>query len=389
MIKIELYPQLLEIKKESQKRSCLIKEIDLNGRVTEKELWLSYPTDIPMPSDYDCDSYLLSALLPAMQMKADIIVHGSVSRELLSNLTELQYVWHKWLSKEFFLVDIKVDSVRENETLAEGAIAAFSGGADAQFTAYRHAKGKAGYSTKMLKAGVFVHGFDIPLTDVEGFLGAANMAAEVFYDLGLTLFTVKTNIRDIWNVNWELYCGTALASTLCGFKEYAGTVLFGSGEPYDELVIPWGSHPITDPLLSSDNFKVMHDGAGFSRSEKIKSISEWPIGIENLRVCWAGGKHDRNCGYCEKCVRTRLNFLLVGIDNPTCFRDAIEKPIFKNIVLSSDAARVEWKLIRSEIVRTERGIKWLPQVDKVLKRKSSPRFGKLLPPSSKRRELVK
>ncbi|PKG36538.1 hypothetical protein [Psychrobacter sp. Sarcosine-3u-12] len=386
---IELLPLALETNVVGQRRSCIIKEVMNSRKNTNKKLWFLYPNELPMPADSDCDSYLLATLLPAMQMKADIIVHGSVSQELLANLTELQYVWHKWLPEEFFLVDIKVDSVRENETRAEGTIAAFSGGADAQFTAYRHAKGIAGYSTQDIRAGVFVHGFDIPLADTQGFLGAAKMAAEVLESIDLTLFTVKTNIREVWNVNWELYCGTALASTLCGFNKYVGVGLLGSGESYDELVTPWGSHPITDPLLSSSTFKVIHDGAGFNRSEKIKAISEWPLGIKNLRVCWAGGNHERNCGYCEKCVRTRLNFLLSGVTDPACFTSSLKPSIFDSVVLRSEAARSEWKLIRSEMIETGRGLEWLPQVDQVLKRKSSPRFGRLLPPSSKRRELVK
>lgn len=389
MLKIELLPLPLESHAGEQRRSCLIKEITASGEANTKELWFTYPTDLPMPVDEDCDSYLLATLLPAMQMKADIIVHGNVSRELLANLTELQHIWHKWLPEEFFLVDIKVDSIRENETRSEGAITAFSGGADAQFTAYRHAKGIAGYSTQDIKAGVFVHGFDIPLADIKGFSGAAQLASKVLNDLDVRLLIVKTNIRELWNINWEYYFAAALASVLSGFSRYAGNVLIGSSEPYDSLLAPWGSHPMTDPLLSSGTFKIIHDGAGFSRSEKIKTISEWPLGIENLRVCWAGGEHDRNCGHCEKCVRTRLNFIISGLTNPHCFNSPLESSSFKSIVLGSEGARSEWKLIHKQVIETRRGLEWLTQVEQVLKRKSSPRFERLLPPSSKRRELVK
>ena len=385
----ELFPLVLETTVDGQRRSCLIKEMNVNGDTAKKELWFLYPNELPMPEDNDCDSYLLAALLPAMRMKANIIVRGSVSRELLANLTELQSVWNKWLPEEFFLIDIKVDSVRDKEVRVQGAIAAFSGGADAQFTAYRHAKSLAGYATQDIKAGVFVHGFDIPLTDIEGFAGAAKMATEVLNDLGLILLTVETNIRELWNINWEYYCGMALASVLSGLKGYAGIGLVGSGEPYDALVIPWGSNPITDPMLSSSTFKVIHDGAGFNRSEKIQTISEWPVGMQNLRVCWAGGHHDRNCGCCEKCVRTRLNFLLSGVINPTCFNSSLKSSSFKSIALRSEASRIEWKLIRSEIIQTGLGIEWLTQVDQVLKRRSSPRFERLLPPNSKRRDLIK
>ncbi|WP_201529339.1 hypothetical protein [Psychrobacter frigidicola] len=385
----ELFPQPLQVSDDGQRRSCLIKETTVSGESTEKELWFTYPAGLPMPEDDDCDSYLLAVLLAAMKSKADITIHGSVSRELLANLTELQYVWNKWLPKVCFLVDMKVEHIRENETRVSGAIVAFSGGVDAQFSAYRHATGKAGYGNQALRAGVLVHGFDIPLADTEGFSGAAQKASEALNDLGLRLFTVRTNQRELWNINWEHYCGSALASVLCGLKKCAGTGLIGSSEPYDALLMPWGSHPMTDPLRSSGSFKIIHDGAGFSRLEKMKVISEWQVGMQNLRVCWVGDKRDRNCGHCEKCVRVHLNFILAGMPNPACFDGPLEASNFKSVALGSEFARVVWRQIRSEIIDTGQGLEWLPQVEQVLKRKAGPSFSFLLPSGSRRRTWVK
>ncbi|WP_201529341.1 hypothetical protein [Psychrobacter frigidicola] len=385
----ELFPQLLKAESEGQRRTCLIKETTVSGESTEKELWFTYPAGLPMPEDDDCDSYLLAVLLAAMKSKADITIHGSVSRELLANLTELQYVWNKWLPKVYFLVDMKVEHIRENDTRVTGAVSAFSGGADAEFTAYRHATGKAGYGTQALCAGVFVHGFDIPLADTEGFSGAAQKASESLNDLGLSLFIVRTNQRELWSVNWEHYCGMAIASVLCGLSKYAGSGLIGSSETYDALFTPWGTHPMTDPLLSTGALKIIHDGAGFSRSEKIKTLSEWQVGIKNLRVCWVSDKHDRNCGICEKCVRNRLVFLLAGVSNPACFNAPLEVSVFKSISLRHEAVRMEWELIRSEMINTGKGVEWLPQVEQVLKRKAGPSLSFLFPPGSQRRKWVK
>jgi hypothetical protein len=385
----EIFPDPIHLNAEGQRRRCLIKERHASGEAIEKELWFLYPAGLPMPEDDNCDSYLLAALLPAMQLKADITVYGSVSSELLANLTELQYVWQKWCPEQYFLIDIKVDHIRKNECRVDGAVCAFSGGADAQFTAYRHATGQAGYSRQALRAGVLVHGFDIPLSDTKGFAGAERRASEALDDLGLSLLTVRSNIRELWGINWEHHCGAALASVLCGLSRYVGAGLIGSGEPYDKLFVPWGSHPMTDPLLSTGIFKIIHDGAGFSRSEKITAISEWEVGINNLRVCWAGGKHDRNCGVCEKCVRTRLNFILADVINPLCFSTSIDARLFKPIVLRSDFAFAEWDLIRSDIIRTGKGLEWLPKVEQVLKRKSGSQLTYLFPLGTQRRVIVK
>lgn len=385
----ELFPQALQVSADGQRRSCLIKQTSASGECIEKELWFLYPADLPMPEDADCDAYLIAALLPAMQLNADITVHGSVSRELLANLTELQLVWRKWRPELYFSVAIHVERIRGSEGRVAGAVVAFSGGADAQFSTYRHMTRQAGYSTQVLLAGVLVHGFDIPLADIQGFAGAERMAAEVLDDLGISLLPVKTNIRGLWNINWNYYFAAAVASVLCGLDRYAGAGLIGSSEPYDALITPLGSHPITDPLLSSGAFKIIHDGAGFSRSEKIKTISEWSLGVKNLRVCWAGGEHDRNCGVCEKCVRTQLNFIVAGVLNPLCFNTPLETSSFKSIVISSEGARAEWEQIRNEIIKSSIGVQWLPLVERVLKRKASPRFGLLLPAGSQRRLWAK
>lgn len=341
---VELFPQPLEVNKEGQRRSCLIKEKFADGSGVEKELWFTYPTGLPMPEDDNCDSYLLAAFLPAMELKADITVHGSISHELLANLSELQFVWSKWLPDTYSLIDINVKNIRENDVRLAGAITAFSGGVDAQFTAYTHATGKAGYRTQKLLAGVLVHGLDIPLSNTESFDTATKMASEVLNTLEIDLLPVKTNIRALWNVNWEHYFVAAVASILCGLSKYAGAGLVGSSEPYEALITPWGSHPMTDPMLSSGAFKIIHDGAGFSRSEKTKVLAEFNIGIKNLRVCWEGdlknGKGG-NCGKCEKCVRTRLNFLMGGISDPECFDTPLKKQLFKSIVLQSDGTRAE------------------------------------------------
>lgn len=386
---VELFPQPLEVNKEGQRRSCLVREISTDGQITETDLWFVYPANLPMLKDDNCDSYLLATLLLAMQSNADIIVHGSVSKELLANLTELQYIWNRWSPESYSLVDITVDDIRENETRVDGAVFAFSGGVDAQFTAYRHATGKAGYSTQQQRAAILVHGFDIPIDDIEGISGAAKKAAKTLESIGVDLLVVKTNLKSL-KMDWEHSHGLAVAAVLSGLSMYAGTGMLGSGEPYESLETPWGSHPMTDPLFSSGSFRMIHDGAGFSRSEKVKVLAEWDEGIKNLRVCWEGESKDSNCGKCEKCVRTRLNLLLADVRNPRCFSTPLNKGLFKPIVLKNGFARTEWRLISDEIKSTNKGVEYLPEIEKVFKRKPKIVLNLLLlPPKSQRRAFVK
>ncbi len=50
--------------------------------------------------------------------------------------------------------------------------------------------------------------------------------------------------------------------------------------------------------------RLVHDGAGYSRTEKVGFVAQHPVATKALKVCWQGKERGRNCGVCEKCVRT-------------------------------------------------------------------------------------
>lgn len=389
MFTIDLLPQPLKLVEKTQVRSCIMR-LNSNDRVEhEKNLWFEYPNNIKLPESTKSDSYLLAAIMPAMKLGADIYIHGSISHKLLTNLAKFQRIWQKWHPEIYQEISIKADSIHYEEAQNKRTIAAFSGGVDAEFTTYRHVKKLTGDDPCLeISAGVFVHGFDIPLTDTKAFSVAAKKAKNSLLDIGLELIQVRTNISEISTVNWEHYCGTALASALGGLVEFAGTFLIASGESEVDLNVPWGSHPMTDPLMSSGQFQIIHDGAGYTRSEKIKLIANWQQGIKNLRVCFVGDDLSQNCGQCEKCLRTRLNFILAGEPNPSCYDAPLQSNDLNSIALPNEGAHYEWRLIYDEILLTGLGTDLLPALDKVFKRPAV-RWGRILPANSRGRELIK
>ena len=143
--------------------------------------------------------------------------------------------------------------------------------------------------------------------------------------------------------------------------------MIGSSNPYDSLVIPCESSPITDHLLSSGEFVVIHDGASHSRTEKVAQVAEWKKGMNNLRVCWQGELKDRNCGKCEKCVRTKLNFLACNRDVPEYFPESVSiEKILQRVVIKKDAIRGEWQQILDYADRHKVKASWKAAVRKLL-----------------------
>lgn len=267
------------------------------------------------------DPFVLVPLYAAMRTRLPLHVEGDVSPSLLANLEEFQRFWSRWYRGRFTPVEIVAEREREQPPGEPGAVTAFSGGVDSSFTAYRHATGRAGRQTQTVRAGVMAHGFDIPLEQPEQFRSAADKAESMLATLGLPLVRMATNIRHVEHA-WEDVMGAAIASCFLLLRPNARAGLIPSTFPY-HLMARWGSHPIGDRLLSSESFRIVHDGAGFSRPAKIELIAMWPAALENLRVCWRGRERDRNCGRCGKCVRTILAFRAVGLPLPPCFdRDA-------------------------------------------------------------------
>lgn len=386
---MQLEPLQHEVSGEHVVRRCNIKRFNDNGSWNETVLWFEFDKSVPVPPENDCDAYVLSVLMDAMKENRSIKVNGSVSKELLSNLIEFQAAWHKWREGVYSLIDITVDLIREVDKRTSGAICAFSGGVDATFSVWMHSQLKRSYRSQIINLCSMVHGFDIPLSSQSDFENAKNNAQNTLNDVDIKLIPISTNFREISNVSWDDSHSLALVAALSNFKNLAGTCIVGSSKPYDSLVIPYGSTPITDHLLSSGDFFVMHDGASHSRTEKVKEISEWVMGIKHLRVCWQAGFNDRNCGVCEKCVRTKLNFLATGSAIPPCFSDSNILNDMQKVKLGSDAVRVEWIQIYDYAVKNKKEGPWIQKVKKIINKKPFPWIDFLFPQGSPRRKIAK
>jgi hypothetical protein len=66
--------------------------------------------------------------------------------------------------------------------------------------------------------------------------------------------------------------------------------------------------------------QIQHDGILLTRLDKTKLVADWNVALQNLRVCNKTNliKPDAlNCGQCEKCVRTMLALVSLGMLDKT------------------------------------------------------------------------
>jgi hypothetical protein len=314
------------------------------------------------------DSVAIALVHRAMAERRDLVLHGPVSRRLLENLEEFQMAWASWKPEAYRPVEIRAEREEADQPaeLGQPAIAAFSGGVDASFTVWRHHKGAPGRYHRRLGAAVLVQGFDIPLGAQGMFAVACDGARAMLDELGVPLLVLKTNLQQFLP-HWEMNFGAGVAACLHQFAEEYAFGLIASDEPYSQLVLPWGSNPITTPLLSSRSFEIVYDGTGYTRTERAMHLAGWEGAMRHLRVCWEGPRTGRNCCRCEKCIRTILNFRAAGVPKPAAFEQDVTDEQIRGMRLRNPA---QYKLLKEilDFARARGGAApWLAALEDALR----------------------
>lgn len=291
------------------------------GREVTTAFWIIEGPEEVLPSPLQRHDLAIGALLfKAMKEKADLHVEGPVSRILLENAQEFMQIWSLWCPRLYTPVSISADEEvrgpRQNPNRQDSAVCAFSGGVDASATVWRHHAGLADRMTRKLRAAVLVHGFDIPLENQGAFDLASRLSATTLRDVNVPFVSMKTNWKSDICVDWEMEFALGILSCLRQWDDDVDTLLVGSCEDYARLVVPWGSHPLPTRLLAGEDSRIVYDGGHLTRTEKVALISQWPAGYDSLRVCWEGDITGKNCGQCEKCIRTKMNAVASGAPIP-------------------------------------------------------------------------
>jgi hypothetical protein len=200
------------------------------------------------------------------------------------------------------------------------AAALLSGGVDSLHMLMRNHQLYSPDDPAYIRDALFIHGFDIGKRardpETERYQAALRLLEPVAIETGVRLTPCRTNLRHLPSQRgfWEdRHSGAALAAV--GHAATLGPAFVFIGGSYSlNTPIPWGSHPAVDGLYSSQRVSVIHDGSRFSRLEKVRDLAGWTGALAALRPCPAVPAFEPNCGRCEKCLRTRLELLVVGVE---------------------------------------------------------------------------
>jgi hypothetical protein len=190
------------------------------------------------------DPVLAAALLPAMAKGEPLEIDASlpVSPRLLTHVGTLQEIYHCW-NPALKKIPISAETAPCAPANA-GVFSFFSGGVDSTYTLLTRAS--------EITHAVFIHGFDF-YVDPDICRVAIERNSAFVRSMGKTLIPVETNYRSFGyghNLSMFLTHGSTLASValLLGFPRVYLPATYAYGD-----LFPWGSHPLTDPLWSSDS----------------------------------------------------------------------------------------------------------------------------------------
>lgn len=337
-------------------RACVRADVSCDDSKVQPETYWFDVSENYAPYLNQSGNPWLACLVPlAVNLGEPLEISAPVDPTLFSNVQELMTVWRCWYP-HLHPIPIDVDlAVSTSPRTSPRTAALFSGGVDAWFTLLRHAKGA---SVREIDDLISVWGLDISLDNPDGFQAMRTVQCDAAAAFAKEPIDMATNLCSTqwWNLaNWgHLSHGCALAAIGLALEIRYQRLLVPSTHRYDHLT-PWGSHPLTDPLLSSSLTQIVHDGAGYSRAEKTEFIIGFDMALNTLQVCWHTQSY-RNCGRCSKCYRTMITLMLLDALGrcPRFDLETVDPKKISKILAKEESDRVFLREVQELALKRER-----------------------------------
>ena len=278
----------------------------------------------------------------------------------LSSLSKIRKVFEGFYPKFSFSGDIHVQKIIANKFNNKRTALLFSGGLDSIVSYIMH-KDEHPILITLLKTGNSnynkIKDFHIKFAEQEGveihFI-EGNMWEDDSDTINIQLLKSEFEIVTWWGkvshglIIWGLCAPLAV--------EKIGKIIFASTYTKN-YNLPQGSHFLINTGFSWADIDVFYDSI-LSRQKKIQFLKPTSHYLQNLLVCFFPGRSSerRNCGVCEKCLRTITGFILEGID-PNEFNFNIKNNVFdyiKNLIIAEPPYEEPffWQDIQSNIPDT-------------------------------------
>jgi hypothetical protein len=260
------------------------------------------------------EAFLCGLLVPAMSLGARLISRVPVSARMLRGFRRAQVALHHMYPDLLRVVPVEAP-IRSGPIPDPGHLMGsfFSCGVDSFYTVLdnlEHPKPGNPPLTHLL----FMRGLETVPSQERDAEQSAVIARDAARALGLTLLEGETNLRSFFPVDWGPWNGTGLAATAHALGRGFGVFLIPAGSRYWTVAPPSiGSHPLIDESCRTEWTRIHNDGAHASRPRKVAAMSHNDLVLSHLRICTQSRSGPRNCGRCNKCLRTMVALEAAGV----------------------------------------------------------------------------
>ena len=289
--------------------------------------------------DDRADAFLLAVLMAAMKSHQDIRIQAPVSRKLLFNINNtLQPLFTKMIPKSC-CIRIEAQGGYCSTLQGRAVGCGCSLGVDSLSSLYKHLEENVVDGYRVSHLALFNSG-QLGYMDKERNEQAFRRAVESIIpfanEINLPIVAVNTNLNELFvKAGFKTALCRILVSIICcplALQKLFGKYVFASSYSIEDFKISQKDQGYTEavvaPLLSTESTEIILSGAVMTRVEKTDYIRKNPLTKKYLDVCWAEqlassachqvkwltDKTKKNCGWCDKCLRTLFTMELLGED---------------------------------------------------------------------------
>lgn len=292
----------------------------------EQELYFETTSNYQESLTNDPHAFLTACIIPAMYYKERrVFIDAEICPELIVGLqTAVGWIrnWFYGPDSEPIRIETRKLSHYTPPQRSSRAGFLFSGGVDSLSTLRMNHNDYPPSHPGYIKDGVLVYGLEIRTP--ESYAAVLETLKPLAEDANINLIEIFTNIRsmgpennrEFWSNFWlNEFMGACFAAVTHTLSNRFSIFYINSSHDIPNIM-PHSTHPLVEPNLSSNDLRIKHEGTILSRYEKTRVISDWDMALNKLRVCndfsqYALGR--LNCGSCEKCLRTMLALLALGV----------------------------------------------------------------------------
>lgn len=298
---------------QNARHSRLVAHVEQDRGRPPLTLMFEYPRESAAFLRESADAFVPALLIPCMHRGEALEIVPPVSTKLFSGLDTIQNIQSQWWP-ELRRVEVAANQTDGVEgRLPARAASFFSGGIDSFYTCLKHAGNAEPVHTPPLTHLVHMAGVERPLDESVDARDLHDDIRRAAAHYGLDVVIGRTNIRSIFRLSWSRYYhGAGLSAIGHSLASGFSRVYIPSTHTFRDL-FPWGSHPLVDPLWSSEQMEIVHDGCEVTRVEKTARVAADAFALEHLRVCLHNGAGPGNCGRCKKCIRTMVALEVLGV----------------------------------------------------------------------------